>query len=208
MDWVKIHLAVNHVSVIGTPFLTLLLAWGWARRTDAITRLAVWWIAIFSIVSIALKFTGDFAAEQAASRFDSARAHVNAHEQAADQATSAVFVSGLAAAVSLFLGRRGRKIPNWSLATTLILTLLTCALLARTANLGGQISHPELRRTSSENRRAHASRVQRWASSPAAIGPRFIPHHFFEMRRASSMPSESHCSQLLPSVLCRAAKFA
>lgn len=145
MDWIKVHLAVNHLSVIGMPFLTLLLAWGWLRKIDVITRLAVWWILWFAILSIALKFTGDFAAEQGGPKFDAARPYVTRHEQSADQATTAVFLLALAASVSLFLGRRGKPLPAWSLATILILLCATCLLLARTANLGGQIAHPELR---------------------------------------------------------------
>ena len=145
MDWLKIHLALNHISVIGFPFLLLLLFAGAIKNNDSIKRLAILWIAIFAAISIALKFTGDFAAEQAGPKLDPARAYVNAHEQSADQATTAVFLTGLAAAITAFLLRNGRQFPKWSLPTILILGLVTCALLARTAHVGGQIAHPELR---------------------------------------------------------------
>jgi hypothetical protein len=145
MNWVKLHLALNHVSVVGMPFLFLLLAWGIARNCDPIKRLAIAWIALFAVASIALKFTGDFAAEQAGPRLDPVRGYVNAHEQSADQATTGVFVVGLAAACSLYLSRAGRSIPKWSVALVLATAFLTCLLLVRTAHLGGHISHPELR---------------------------------------------------------------
>lgn len=145
MDWVKTHFALNHVSVIGMPFLLLLLTWGTVRASDPIKRLAIAWIAIFAVISIALKFTGDFAAEQAGPKLDPVRPYVNAHEQSADQATTGIFIVGLAAAFSLYLSRGSRSIPKWSLALILITALLTSLLLARTANLGGQIAHPELR---------------------------------------------------------------
>lgn len=145
MDWVKVHLALNHVSVIGLPFLLLLLTWGVVWRSDPIKRLGVGWIALFAVVSIALKFTGDFAAEQAGQKLEPIRAYVNAHEKSADQAATAVFVAGLAAAVGVYASRRGRAMPKLSLALIMITTLLSCILLARTAHVGGQISHPELR---------------------------------------------------------------
>lgn len=145
MDWVKIHLAVNHIAVIGLPFLLILLGYGLIRKIGLITRLSIAWIAIFSVVAIALKFTGDFAAESAGGKFDPVRATVNRHEQAADQATTAVFVLGLAAALACFLGRKSRPIPPWCLVLVVISGLFASILLARTANLGGQISHPELR---------------------------------------------------------------
>ena len=145
MDWLKVHLALNHVSVIGMPFLFVLLMWGIVRREDAIKRLAAGWIALFSILAIALKFTGDFAAEDAGQRLDPVRVYVNAHEKSADQATTAVFVVGLAAAMGVYLSRGARPMPKWSLALICITMLLACVLLARTAHIGGQISHLELR---------------------------------------------------------------
>lgn len=145
MDWVKIHLALNHVSVIGMPFLLLLLTWGVIRRSDPIQRLAVCWIALFSAIAIALKFTGDFAADQAGPKLDAVRAYVNAHEQSADQATAFVFLAGVAAALGVYLARGARPLPKWSLALIIFTVLLACVMLARTAHIGGQISHPELR---------------------------------------------------------------
>ena len=145
MDWLQIHLALNHISVIGFPFLLLLLAAGAIQRNDSIKRLAILWIAIFAAISIALKFTGDFAAEQAGPKLDPVRAYVNAHEQSADQATTAVFLTGLAAAITAFLSRNARPLPKWSMPTIIILSIVTCTLLARTAHIGGQITHPELR---------------------------------------------------------------
>ena len=47
--------------------------------------------------------------------------------------------------LALFVSRKGRAVPVWSLATLTVLTLATVLLLARTANLGGQIRHPEVR---------------------------------------------------------------
>ena len=107
MDWTHLHLALNHVPVVGTPFLLLLLAWGWWRGSAEVTRLALWWFVGLAVLSIALKFTGDFAGEQAGPKLDPVRAFVERHEQSADQATTAVFLLGLSAALATFLGRRG-----------------------------------------------------------------------------------------------------
>ena len=34
MDWTHLHLALNHVPVLGTPFLLGLLLWSWAFLVD------------------------------------------------------------------------------------------------------------------------------------------------------------------------------
>ena len=68
-----------------------------------------------------------------------------AHEQAADQATSAIFLLGLASMLGLYLGRGSRRLPVWSLVVTSVLTVITFVLMARAANLGGQLRHEEIR---------------------------------------------------------------
>jgi len=145
MNWTELHLALNHIPVIGVPFLLVLVGWGLLLRSGEIVRLAHGWLVLLSAVSIALKFTGDFAADQAKDRLAPAQAHVERHEQSADQATTGLFVLGVVSAVALFAGRRKPQPPGWAGILVLVVGLTTCVLLARTAHAGGQIGHPELR---------------------------------------------------------------
>ena len=145
MNWTHLHLALNHIPVLGVPFVVLLLAWGWVFRKREVVRVAVLWMALLSVVAIAVKFTGDFAVEGDPKRWSEAQKYVGLHEQSADQATTAVFLLGLAAAVALYLGRGERVLPVWMLALLVALGIGTSGLYARSANLGGQITHPELR---------------------------------------------------------------
>jgi hypothetical protein len=56
-----------------------------------------------------------------------------------------VFCMVIAAVVALFISRGGRTTPAWSLGLLALLALTTFVLLARTANFGGHIRHPEIR---------------------------------------------------------------
>ncbi len=145
MDWTQLHLALNHVPVIGFPVLLLLLAVGWFRKSEEMQRVLLWSIALLAIAAIAIKFTGDFAAEQSSEQFADVKAIVSRHEQAGDQATTAVFLLGLATGLSLFLARGKKVIRPWTLALVLLIGIATILLYVRTAHSGGQISHPELR---------------------------------------------------------------
>ena len=145
MDWVHLHLALNHVPVFGTPFLVGLLLWSWAWRQPVTLRLSLWLFIALAAASIAIKFTGDFAAQKSESSQGFDKALIERHEESADQATSGVFFMGISAAVTLFLSRRDRVAPKWALVLLTFLALATFALMARTANLGGQIRHPEIR---------------------------------------------------------------
>jgi hypothetical protein len=150
MNWTHLHLALNHLPVLGVPFVVLLLAWGWVFRQREVVRVAVLWMALLSVVAIAVKFTGDFAVDVDPKRLSEVRAYVDRHEESADQATTAVFLLGLAAAVALYLGRGERVLPAWMLAVLVALGIGTSGLYARSANLGGQINHPELRSSGSK----------------------------------------------------------
>ena len=145
MDWTHLHLALNHVPVLGTPFLLGLLLWSWARRQAMTLRFCLWLFVVLAAASVAIKFTGDFAAEKVGTQPGFEKALIDQHEQSADQATTGVFFMGITAAVALFVSRRGRPTPKWSLGLLALLALVTFALMARTANFGGHIRHPEIR---------------------------------------------------------------
>lgn len=145
MDWIHLHLALNHVPVFGVPFLLGLLSWSWGRAQRATLRLCLWAFVVLAATSVAIKFTGDFAAEKVKAGSGFEKALIELHEESADQATTGVFFLGLSALVALFLSRGGRATPKWSLGLITFLALATFVLMARTANLGGHIRHPEIR---------------------------------------------------------------
>ncbi len=145
MNWTHFHLALNHLPVVGVPFVAIIFLIALRRRDIAWQRLALWGFVVLFAVSLAAKFTGDFAHEQVVMwpEFDHDLMHV--HEEASDQAVTAIFLLGLVSGIALFLSRGGRSLPKWAIATLLVLALASAALLVRTANLGGEIRHPEIR---------------------------------------------------------------
>ena len=145
MDWTHLHLALNHVPVLGTPFLLGLLLWSWVRGQAMTLRFCLWLFVVLAAASVAIKFTGDFAAEKIGTQPGFDKVLIEQHEHAADQATTGVFLMGIAAAIALFVSRRGRPTPKWSLSLLAALALVTFGLMARTANFGGHIRHPEIR---------------------------------------------------------------
>ncbi len=145
MNWVHLHLALNHVPVLGTFFVAIALATALIKRSDELKRVSFAWFVALAVVSIPIKFTGDFAHESVADSDWLTAASVSAHEDAADQATTGMFLLGLAAAFGCYRGRRQKPIPTWLVGTVVFFALMTFALMARTANLGGQLRHDEIR---------------------------------------------------------------
>lgn len=145
MNWVHLHLALNHIPVLGTLFVGILLVTALVKRSDELMRLSLIGLVALAMVSIPIKFTGDFAFESMRNTDWMPVEIASAHEQAADQATSGMFLLGLAAAFGVYRSRGGRRLPGWLLGLTLALALLTFVLMARAANLGGQLRHEEIR---------------------------------------------------------------
>lgn len=145
MNWMHIHLALNHVPVLGTIFILGLLVVGLIRKSDELMRLSLWAFVALMAVGVPIKFTGDFAHEQAQEEPWLLKPIAEAHEQAADQATTGIFLLGIMAIVGLVLGRKGKPVPTWAYITTIVLALATFGLMLRAANSGGQIRHAEIR---------------------------------------------------------------
>lgn len=145
MNWAHVHLALNHVPVLGTVFLVLLLGIGMLKRSFEIQKLALQGLLLLALVSIPIKFTGDFAAEQSAEAAGWDKALVLQHEESADQATAGVFLMGIATLASLLLNRKKAAYPRWAVLVPLLLGAVTIVLMVRTAQAGGLINHPEIR---------------------------------------------------------------
>jgi hypothetical protein len=145
MDWIHLHLALNHVPVVGTAFVAFLPTWSWARRNREVLQLSLWLCVLLSAASVGIKFTGDFALQAIGKPTpDYDYETIQRHEQSADQATTGAFVLGVVAAIARFISRGGKPTPKWVLALVVVMALATFTLMARTANFGGRIRHSEL----------------------------------------------------------------
>ncbi len=146
MDWVHLHLALNHLPVVGFLFVFGLLLLGMCRGSEELKRLSLQLAVGLFLVAMGVKFTGEESAGILFSEPDAAtRALVQAHEDSADQAVTGGFLLGLCAAVGLFRSRKTKILAPWASVGCLVLCLVTLILIGRSANLGGQIAHPEIR---------------------------------------------------------------
>lgn len=143
-----LHLVFNHFPVVGVFFALLLFAWAVYRRSDEMKKTVIGAVLLLTLLTVPVYLTGEEAAEEVKQFPDVAASHVDTHEAAGELAFTAMFVMGLYAAACLWLFRR-TKPAAWSLWVLLVMLVVCAALMARAANLGGQIRHPEIRATSS-----------------------------------------------------------
>ena len=69
---------------------------------------------------------------------------IDAHESAALVAFSWAQLAGLLAWLALWQGRRLPRPPRLTVAAVLVLAVLTVALMANAATIGGEVRHPEI----------------------------------------------------------------
>jgi len=144
MSPAHLHIVLAHLPIIGIFFGLVLLA---VSRSLHMWRAA---LIIFTVVGLAsggVYLLGEEAEEIVEDMAGISHDLIEEHEEAALWAMISGIVLGLASAVGLFLSRRAR--PKGSMAVILVLALLTAAIMAVTANRGGQINHPEIRSAAS-----------------------------------------------------------
>lgn len=146
MSAAHLHLLLNHIPVIGTVIALFLLGYAALRRDEGLVRVCLGLFAVLGVAAVAAFLTGEPAEEAVEGLAGVSEAVVERHEEAALLATVALGGLGLLAAAALAWFRR-RPLPAWTSAVFLVLALVPAVAMAWTANLGGEIRHPEIRAT-------------------------------------------------------------
>jgi len=145
MTWAHVHLAVNHLPVILVPVSIAMLAAAWAKSNTELRKAGLTWLVVAAVAGAAAYLTGEPAEDVVEDLPSVSKAAIEEHEEAALVAAVATGTAGLLALGALVIGRGPAPAPGWMLATTFVVALVAAALMVWTANLGGRISHPEIR---------------------------------------------------------------
>ncbi len=146
MNWPHIHLIINHFPVIGFLFGLLFVLYAMIRKSEELKKTSLGFLVLAALMSVPVYFTGDQAGDIVKRLPDVSKSLVDQHEEAASVALTGAIILGIVAVGGLFFLRRSPAIPRWFMILTLVLTIAVNGLIAFTANLGGQIRHPEARK--------------------------------------------------------------
>ena len=140
---VEIHLAANHLPVLGLPFAAALLAAGIAFDNVEWRRAGLWTAALAAAAAWLVAYAGGLAADAVGGAPGIADGDIARHAAAAWAFAWAATAAGGAAAAVLFASARTPS--RRAAAAVLALALLASGLGARAAHLGGLIRHSEVR---------------------------------------------------------------
>lgn len=145
MSAAHFHLMLNHVPLLGLFFGAVLLGYGLWRGGEDVQKASLGLLAVAGLSAIAVYLTGEPAEEIVEGLAGVSHDAVEAHEEWGWYALIAGIATGVAALGTLLVGWMRERLERGTVVLTLVVALLSSGLIAYTANLGGKISHPELR---------------------------------------------------------------
>jgi uncharacterized membrane protein len=145
MNGAHLHLMLNHFPLTGFVFSLIVLSLGFLRRNDAFVSTGLIIIVLSGALALPTYFSGDPAEDVIKNSAVFSESRVEAHEEAAEFAIWLIEVTALSAAFSYFALLKKRNFAKKALAVTFALNVVALGAIARVNNLGGQISHPEIR---------------------------------------------------------------
>ena len=155
MDLTHVHLLLNHFPTIGFVVGLFLFVVGLFGKSDDLKRVSLVIFLGIALLSIPTYVTGNAAGQAICVARPEApctdarisKAAIEAHESAALLGLAFMEFTGAFAWLGLWQFRRNARISRTTLATVLLLSLVTFGVMANASNLGGQIRHPEVQST-------------------------------------------------------------
>lgn len=145
MDWVHVHLLLNHVPVVGTVIAVLVLVAGIVRRDRDVVRVSLWLLVLMALAAVVVYLTGEPTEEAVEGLAGFSEATIERHEEVALVATIIAAMAGLAGLGGMLAFRGSGPFPIRTVSIVLFVALASSVVMAYTANLGGQIRHSEIR---------------------------------------------------------------
>jgi len=150
MSWAYLHLVINHFPITGVIIATLILIAGMWFKNEGIKISGLGTIIFASLMAVVADLTGDPAKDALAGMPDAAAGLINRHEDMASAALFLIIPAGLFAALTLYSISKKERSVRFLTIITLVLSLVSCAVLGYVGHTGGQIRHTEFRSESSK----------------------------------------------------------
>ena len=139
-----LHLLLNHFPTVGFSVGLGLFVIALFRNSDDLKRASLVIFFIIAVLIIPTYMTGK-AAQQAVTGQDGVSdVVIETHQDAALLAFSFMVIVGFLSWLALWQYRRTSRMARSNLTAILILSVVTFGLMARAADMGGSIRHPEI----------------------------------------------------------------
>lgn len=144
MNLVHGHLLLNHFPIIGAFIGLGILAVGIWKKNETLTNTAAYLLFIIAAITIPAFYTGEPAEEAIEHLPGISHKLIHEHEEAAELAFVVMLLNGVIAFGFILLNRIKMPIAKRMPLILLIVTGITCLLMARAGSEGGKIRHTEI----------------------------------------------------------------
>jgi hypothetical protein len=145
MDLTHVHLLLNHFPTIGTIIGLGLLIVSLIGKSEDLKRASLVVFLGIALLTIPTYVTGNAAQESMGRNEGVSKTLIETHEAAALQALPFMELTGALAWLGLWQFRRVSRLSKWNTGAVVVLSIVTLGLMARAADMGGEIRHPEIR---------------------------------------------------------------
>ena len=145
MNLAHVHLLLNHFPTVGMIVGLGLYVVAILAKSDHLKRASLGVFFCIALLSIPVFATGTSARLALSRAPEVSTAAIDAHETAAFEGLWLMELTGALAWLGLWQYRRLSRLPQGTLMAVLLAGLATFGLMARAANIGGEIRHPEIR---------------------------------------------------------------
>lgn len=147
MNQTHIHLLITHLPIFGSILGGLVLAHGLWTKSEQ-TKIAAYNLLIISAIGAGVAYlTGEAAEETVEDIAGVLKSRIHEHEDSALISLISLIVLGVSSIVGLWASVTKSALSRMIATLTLIISLVSFGLIARTGYLGGQIRHTELNAT-------------------------------------------------------------
>jgi len=167
MDAPHIHLLLNHFPTVGFLVGLAVFAAGLARRSDDLIAAGLVALFLTSALSLTTYVSGDDTEQVLKAVPGVSQPLIDAHENAALIALTAMQVIGLLSWITLWRFGSNSRFHRRSLVLVSLFAVAAFALMAIAANLGGHIRHPEI----------DDAQLLTWIPSLAGPWRIYVEHH-------------------------------
>ncbi|MCX5717962.1 MAG: hypothetical protein NTW44_06595 [Nitrospirae bacterium] len=144
-----LHLALNHLPVVGLAFGIALFAAALVKKSNELKSASLWAFSIIALLALAVFFTGESAEDMVEKIPGVIKSEIEIvigpHEHLAVAALISTIILGFISGIGLVFFRKTRTFSKGLTAAVLVLSIISAGLMIKVANLGGKIRHTEIR---------------------------------------------------------------
>jgi len=144
MDYIYIHLLLNHIPILGGVFGIILFLVGFFRKNQSLINAGLVSLVIITLVTIPAYLSGEEAEELVEGMAGTSEFYLEEHEEWSEVALWVMVTTGILSLVSLLMSSF-HNIRRWLHYLVILASIASIILMVVVGNYGGKIRHSELR---------------------------------------------------------------